>query len=347
MIKKINVYKRKIVRYLTTNLGTNSYLPLESDSESIKKILIIRPNHRLGNILLITPLVEEILVHFPDAKIDFFVKGKIAEIIFENHPNVDEVFYLPKKHFKEFSVYIMAWNQLITKKKYDFVINTNHGSSSGQLATKWAKAWYKFFGLETNLTFKKLEDYHHFAKFPIYNFRAYLLKSFPDLVFAEIPKLRLVLTEQEIENAKKILNGITTNDKKTITFFTFATGDKCFSKEFWAEMYSKLVLNFGDEYNLLEILPVENVSQIDFKGLNFYSKDIREITAVLKNSELFIGADSGIMHLAATSTTTFGLFSTTPREKYQPFGEFNLGINMNETSVDDFIEMLKNFLPQK
>jgi ADP-heptose:LPS heptosyltransferase len=41
----------------------------------------------------------------------------------------------------------------------------------------------------------------------------------------------------------------------------------------------------------------ENVSQIAFKSPTFYSKDIREIGAVIANTEIFIGADSGIMHL--------------------------------------------------
>jgi hypothetical protein len=38
----------------------------------------------------------------------------------------------------------------------------------------------------------------------------------------------------------------------------------------------------------------ENVSQIAFKP-TFYSKDIREIGAVIANTEIFIGADSGII----------------------------------------------------
>jgi hypothetical protein len=46
------------------------------------------------------------------------------------------------------------------------------------------------------------------------------------------------------------------------------------------------------DYNIIEILPVENVSQIAFKSPVFYSKDIREIGAVIANTEIFIGADN-------------------------------------------------------
>jgi muconolactone delta-isomerase len=59
-------------------------------------------------------------------------------------------------------------------------------------------------------------------------------------------------------------------------------------------------------YNIIEVLPVENVSQIGFKAPTFYSKDVREIGALMANTEVFI--DSGIMHLASASKVSTGLF---------------------------------------
>jgi hypothetical protein len=62
-------------------------------------------------------------------------------------------------------------------------------------------------------------------------------------------------------------------------------------------------------YNIIEVLPVENVSQMGFKAPTFYSKDVREIGALMANTEVFIGGDSGIMHLASASkVSTVGLF---------------------------------------
>jgi heptosyltransferase III len=344
--QQINLYRRKLTRYFTKEMGKNCYITKELDKNLIRKVLIIRPNHRLGNILLITPLVEEVLRHFPDAKIDFFVKGKVTEIIFQNHPNVDEVFFLPKNHFKELFIYISSWFKLISKKKYDLIVNANHSSSSGQLATKWAKANYKFFGIETLPQFEKLEDYHHFAKFPVYNFRAYLLKSYPNLVFNEIAALTLHLTEKDVENGKTVLHKITQNEKPNIAFFTFATGEKCYSVEFWEEFYSKLQTRFGETHNLIEVLPVENVSQINFKSKNYYSKDLIEIASVLSHTKVFIGADSGMMHLAATSTTTLGLFKNNSLEKYQPFGNGSRGIDTNKMNIDECLDLVQNLIKE-
>ena len=74
---------------LTRNIGKS-----QSGSNSIpakeefRRILISRPNQRLGNLLLITPLIQELEETFPNAKIDLFVKGGLAPILFENYNSI-------------------------------------------------------------------------------------------------------------------------------------------------------------------------------------------------------------------------------------------------------------------
>jgi ADP-heptose:LPS heptosyltransferase len=61
----------------------------------------------------------------------------------------------------------------------------------------------------------------------------------------------------------------------------------------------------------------------------FYSKDIREIGAVIANTEIFIGADSGIMHLASASLTpTVGLFSRPNQVTYAPYNNDSTAIRI-------------------
>jgi len=57
---RINNIRRKITQSITRHIG-NSYSEPEKGSlkiEDIKKVLIIRPNHCLGNQLLLTPIVQ-------------------------------------------------------------------------------------------------------------------------------------------------------------------------------------------------------------------------------------------------------------------------------------------------
>lgn len=152
------------------------------------------------------------------------------------------------------------------------------------------------------------------------------------------------MSEKELQDAKVVLDQIIPNTKKTIAIFTFATGAKCYSPEWWNPFYEKLVNDFPD-YHILEVLPVENVSQINFKAPTFYSKDVREIAALIANTSVFIGADSGIMHLAcASQTPVLGLFSVTIPEKYEPYGNNSIAIDTNKTSLELMIEIVKSRL---
>jgi ADP-heptose:LPS heptosyltransferase len=132
--------------------------------------------------------------------------------------------------------------------------------------------------------------------------------------------------------------------KKTI--FTYATDDKCYSTAWWDDFYAALLQEFPD-YNIIEILPVENVSQIAFKTYVFYSKDIREIGAVIANTEIFIGADSGIMHLASASLTPTVLFSRPNQVTYAPYNNDSTAINTNSSSTETSIKIIRDILAKR
>jgi ADP-heptose:LPS heptosyltransferase len=343
--KKINVIRRNLTHLITKNIG-NSQLNQNTDyidNAKIKRILICRPNQRLGNLLLITPLIQEITSIFPQCKIDLFAKGTLAPIIFENYENINLVFELPKKPFKTLIQYFKVW-ATIRKQHYDIVINVDKNSSSGRLATLFANSKYKFFGDAVEDIQLKYEDYEHIAKYPIYNFRNYLTQLEIEINETPIPSLDLKLSSIEIAEGKKLLNDIINNEKNTICIFTFATGEKCYSESWWETFYERLKKEYSN-YNIIEVLPVENVSQIAFKAPTFYSKDIRQIGSLIANTELFIGADSGIMHLASSvQTTTVGLFSGTNINKYQPYNNNSVAINTNINEVDGWVKIINKIL---
>lgn len=342
---KINAIRRQITRSLTKNVGRNT-TPKNLDPNAkieFKNILISRPNHRLGNLLMVTPLVQEINSYFPDCKIDLFIKGGLGPIVFKNYPSVEKFIVLPKKPFKEFGNYIKVWFKL-KQKKYDLVINIDQGSSSGRLSTQFTNADYKFFGELNENIVQEYSDYKHMAKYPVYEFRYYLKQLGFPIKSKEVPTINIKLSAKELQDSKAILDGIVSNDKKTISIFTFATGPKCYSPEWWNPLYTKLQESFPD-YNIVEVLPVENVSQIDFKAPSFYSKDVREISAFIANTAIFIGADSGIMHLASASQTpVLGLFSVTIPEKYEPYGNNSVAIDTNKHDYESIINLVRERL---
>ncbi|WP_019974708.1 glycosyltransferase family 9 protein [Empedobacter brevis] len=344
--QKINVYRRKIMRGLTGGIGKGSLENInKSESIKIERVLINRPNQRLGNTLLITPLVQEIIQFNPKVKIDLFVKGKVAPIVFENYPQIDQIIELPKKPFKDLASYIKVWLK-IKRKKYDLVINVDKQSSSGRLSTSFANSKYKLFGDEF-IADTTQENQLHQAQYPVYQFRKFL-ELFDGKERKEaVPQQNIQLSEREIEKGKKMLEEITENSsKKTIAFFTFATGAKCYNEEWWTEFYNLFYPKYAEEYNLIEILPVENISMLTHKLPEYYSKDVREIASVMFNCEVVIAADSGMMHLSsAAPSKTIGLFKSEDfMQRYKPYGEGNAVVLAKDDNQEGVMEALEIIL---
>lgn len=345
ILSKVNIIRRTLMRSLTKNIGkTNEEQGITLvNKDEIKRILICRPNARLGNLLLITPFVQELEETFPNCQIDLFVKGGLAPVIFQNYNSISRIIELPKKPFSNLFQYFKVWVSL-KKYKYDIAINVDHGSSSGRLGVKFSNSKFKFFGdlpFSANLYYG---DYAHIAKYPIYHFRDYLTKLGFERRENHIPPLDLKLTPVEIAEGKEILSTLMKNYKKTICVFTYATGAKCLSESWWDDFYASLKSEY-ENYNIIEILPIENVSQIGFKAPTFYSKDIREIGSVIANADLFIGADSGIMHLSsAVHTPTVGLFSVSNLKKYEPYDNNSIGVDINTLSEKEYFKIFNAIL---
>lgn len=343
--KKINQVRRKLMNQITKRVGSSYSEPnidLGKKTE-IKKVLIIRPNHRLGNQLLLTPLVQEVINTFPDCKIDLFVKGGVAPIVFQNYPQVNKIIQLPKKPFSELFKYAKNWIS-IKNNHYDMVINGDKDSSSGRLLTLLARATYKVFGDVHEDIQQKYPDHLHISKYPIYNLRRYLTKLGFEWNTSELPLLDIKLSESELVKGKEILDSIISNDKKTICIYTNATGAKCYSEEWWETFYARLQKEYPN-HNIIEMLPIENISKISFKAPTFYSKDIREMGAIIKNTSVFIAADNGVMHLAsATLTPTVGFFSVTNLNMYKPYGNGSIAIDTTTTNIEDWIKSINAIL---
>ncbi len=342
---RVNSIRRRVMHNLTKGVGSSYKEPEQGSvsTEDIKKVLIVRPNHRLGNQLLLTPIVQEVIETFPDCEIDLFVKGGVAHPVFQNYSHVKHIIKLPKKPFNNLLKYISVWFK-IKAKRYDLVINGDKDSSSGRLLTQLSRARLKVFGDVHEEITKKHSDYEHISKYPIYNLRYFLDKIGLQKNEKALPVLDIKLNEEEISNGKTILNDIIKNDKKTICIYTNATGHKCYSETWWNTFYSRLLKEYPD-YNIIEMLPIENISKINFKAPHFYSKDIREMGAIIKNTSIFIAADNGVMHLASASLTpTVGFFSHTNPNVYGPYGNGNLPLITNETNIEDWIRAIDKIL---
>jgi ADP-heptose:LPS heptosyltransferase len=100
------------MRRLTKNVGASQFdQNIDLTKVKFNKILICRPNPRLGNQLLITPLLQEVITTFPECEIDLFVNGGLAPLylkLYKRKPNNSTT----KKAFKELTKYAKGWLSL-------------------------------------------------------------------------------------------------------------------------------------------------------------------------------------------------------------------------------------------
>lgn len=348
MKRKINNIRRKILQGITKHIkGKNA--PFNGGEDFLNrplKILISRPNSRLGNLLMVTPLVQEIEQILPNAKVDIFCRGGVGFPIFENFKNVNKLIVLPSKPFKELSKYLKVWNKL-RKENYDLVLNVISNSSSGRLSVELSKAPLKDFGDEIESLKQKYPDYVHMAQKPVYNFR-HLLEKWGYLVEEKsIPTLSFNLTPKELEKGTEVYQAIVQNEMPTIYIYTYATGNKCLDSEWWLPFYERLQGEFPN-YNIVEVLPKEKVSQIDFKAPSYYSLDLHEMVATISKGDLFITADCGVMHLAsAAHIPVLALFNITPIPVYKPYNEGSVAVYCDQVNHEDIITMAKSILKNR
>jgi ADP-heptose:LPS heptosyltransferase len=343
IFRQINNARQILMRRITRPLGQTRITGRVDGNVAINRVLICRPNHRLGNQLLMTPLLQELENVLPQAKVDLLVKGSIAPIIFKNYRNVDQIIRLPKKPMKELFSFLTAWAS-IRRRHYDIVINVVFNSSSGRISAQMANATYRFLGDIDSSIPLRYRDHEHMAKFPVYSFRFFMNKlglTAPDL---PVPPLDLKLDAGELAEGKSILNDIVKNERRTIAIYTYATGHKCYAQDWWLNFYRLLKENFP-AYNLIEVLPIENVSQISFQAPAYYSKELRKIGGLIANTDLFIGADSGMMHLASASRTpVLGLFKSENIGTYEPYNEGSVGVNTDKVTNEECVRIIGQLL---
>jgi hypothetical protein len=145
-----------------------------------------------------------------------------------------------------------------------------------------------------------------------------------------VPDIRL--DEAEHARGRRVLEHVlasapaATAHLKTIGVFANATGAKRFARDWW-ERFLAAVERAAPDCTFIEILPATGKSLIGARYPCFYSSDVRKLAAVMAQLALFLGTDSGVMHLAsAAGAPTIGLFCVTDPAEWGPYGGCNRAV---------------------
>ena len=282
----------------------------------MKRVLIISSN-RLGDAILSSGLNNYFKEKYKDSQITF-VCGEIPYDLFRYCKDIDTIVPFKKQR------YSFHWVILFIKiffKSWDEVIDLRGSVISFLLFTKKRKIFrkntlrsmHKVEEITTNITGKLVEPKINLLKVNFKNkFRA-------KKVICICPTANWAPKIWPEENFHELIKKISIKSKFKNHIFVLI-GPK------------------SEEYKIKGLLSLK-----DKRIFNMFGKfSLVEIFLFLKECKLFIGNDSGLMHLAALAKVrTVGLFGPSSIEKYHPWGKKTLHIS-GDKSPDDLMGH-KNF----
>jgi ADP-heptose:LPS heptosyltransferase len=287
-------------------------------------ILICRPNTRLGNTLLMTPLLEEIEAALPAAQVEILTACPAASEVFREYRSVRRVHQLPFRGVRHPLRHLLTLLR-VRRVRFDVLIDPCPRSWTSRFLTRHLIArlklgfasGHKSDGIDVSVPFEGAPP--HMGDYPVYLLRRGLLGLDEVAARADNPTLDIRLTAAECqagrEEIARLRGGGATDP--VIAVAAHATGAKRFGVEWWRGMIASLQARVP-AVRVIEIRPPSGVAALPELPA-YYSGRVREVAAVVAAADCFVCADSGLMHLsAATDATTVGLFKVTQPRLYAP-----------------------------
>ena len=287
-------------------------------------ILVCRPNTRLGNTLLMTPLLAEIEAAMPSARVEILTACPAAHEVFREFKSVRRVHQLPFRGARHPLRHLLTLLR-VRRVRYDILIDPSPRSWTSRFLTRHLRGRLKlgFAGAHQDKGMDVIVPFEgapaHMGDYPVYLLRRGLLERNGQHGRADYPKLDIRLTEAERNGARlqmqRLLGGRASGP--VVAVATHATGAKRFTVDWWHRMIESLRSRVPG-VQVLEIRPPSGVASLPELPA-FYSRRVREVAAMAEAADSFVCADSGLMHLAAaTDATTVGLFKVTQPRLYEP-----------------------------
>jgi len=291
------------------------------DPSKIKKILIIKLDH-IGDVILATPVITNVKKYFKNAKIDMLVNSLCVDLV-NKIPYVDKVIEYDSLFFKRNNRYNIFKNiktiKGLFKAKYELIIDLR-GSFGTLILALFKGAKYRVdFGTNSIKNRKVLLKKHKFER---------NLEIIKELGVNGVNKNPLInLTPREGTFVINFLNkcSIKTHDLKITINPGASRIFKAWPKDNYTELIrlltkklnAKIILiGSKDELNLAESIQ----SGVDSNLCIATGKtNLRELTALIKGSDLYIGNDSATAHIAAAvGTPLIALFGPESPDRFGP-----------------------------
>jgi len=277
------------------------------DLSGIKKVILIRLR-RIGDIVMTTPAITALRKGLPSAHISYVVEMPYRELI-EGNPHLDKAIVLPRplgtKNF---------WNTVrkIRKERFDAAIDF-HGGPTASLLTL-------FCGAERKIGYKiKYKSFVYDFKLPRGDKTGHLhsVENHINLVKAlgiDVPvPPPLLLPEPSESEKKKIHKFFSDNNREGSKVVVLHIGAGNEFREWGISNWIKLVSILLKKQTVkIVMIGASEDAEIAGQILGRHSSSVfslvgklnlRELKELISRASLYVGPDSGPMHIAASTST--------------------------------------------
>jgi ADP-heptose:LPS heptosyltransferase len=315
------IFARRVIRPTHVNFG------------KIHRILVVRQHDQLGDFLLSTPVFRALREHFPESHITALVRRYVAPVV-ENNPYVDDVLVFEEvgtrwtpRRLKD------LWKGLRSDYDLAVVINTVSHSFTSDLLAHFSGARY-VLGSEHLIFPGCRRNFFYNLIAPYWSGSRHQSERSLDIVRhlgidTENRSELMALTEEEVRWAREFLaeHGVGENDLLISCHVGAGKLANRWPVESFAEaanrlhqnMQAHILVAWGAEE---DELGEQFLDLVNFEPIRAYGFSLRQLAALISCSNLYLGNDTGILHVAAAvDVPVVGVFGPTDPSVWLPIGE--------------------------
>lgn len=325
LTKRLELSGRKALRAALRATLPKPGTTADPDPAAVRRVLVIRQDNRIGNLVLVTPLIDGIRAAWPQASVDVLTSDAFPEV-YEGNPSLRRVIAAPKKAFIGNPIRFLSFFRGLRAEKYDVAFDCSHmhdfSLSSGAAARLTAAAvrvGYRRGDADLYLT--RLVDLApegtHEMEIHLRLLRA--IAPGAGLPAAETLSPRWMVSSDEARRAAGRWEEWGITEGVAIGVFLGGRGPKRWPAERFAAIAriavtaGRPVVFFGGpaEQDALAALPKVDGSTIA------PPLPLREFAATMRGCVAIVTADTGPMHVAvAVGVPTVAIFTASEPERY-------------------------------
>ncbi|MBN2364579.1 MAG: hypothetical protein JXL67_00325 [Calditrichaeota bacterium] len=346
--KKIEIFGKRILKSFLKTFSRKRNKTVQGVGE-FNKILVFRLDERIGNGLLLLPLLSAIRHSLPDAELHLVLHHPVAETIRKYSIGLIDRFwpYYQKKMLRN-PVLFIKWFYALRGEKYNLILsshNPDNFSLSQAILGKWCAP-----DILAGFRWKDSQDFYdvtipsspekHYAESQLDLWR-YFAGDIPvKWHFLKVPGEKIGSLYQDLQLENK---------RHGLLFWLGATGSKYLPASLISFLYDQLVRYFGQNV-LLALGPsdrflINSLPSEMKKNLIVWNRPLCETAVLFAGQKVFISADTGPAHLAAAlglPMLTFFINSSNAQYGYHDgISRFSIEYQDMSGSHDEIIHYLK------